>query len=88
MHKQKNIYRMKTYTKIITLLLLSLFAIQVEAQRIGDLNGINYQAVAIDDNGKEIILVNFQRNIFKLSRSFHMYNTNMTTIHFISIFLQ
>jgi hypothetical protein len=46
---------MKTYTKIITLLLLSLFAIQVEAQRIGDLNGINYQAVAIDDNGKEIV---------------------------------
>jgi len=46
---------MKTYTKIITLLLLSVFSMQVEAQRIGDLNGINYQAVAIDDNGKEIV---------------------------------
>ena len=47
---------MKTFIKIYTVLLLSLIInTQISAQRIGDLNGINYQAVAIDENGKEIV---------------------------------
>ena len=40
----------------ICLVLFLLFAgQQVLAQRIGDLKGIHFQAVAIDDNGKEIV---------------------------------
>jgi hypothetical protein len=47
---------MKTFIKISTVLLLSLIInTQISAQRIGDLNGINYQAVAIDEDGKEIV---------------------------------
>lgn len=46
---------MKTYLKLYTVFAVIFFAIQVNAQRIGDLNGINYQAVAIDEDGKEIV---------------------------------
>ncbi|MEX0983004.1 MAG: hypothetical protein WDZ47_13055, partial [Bacteroidales bacterium] len=47
---------MKKFTKIYTALVLALvISTQLSAQRIGDLNGINYQAVAIDEDGKEIV---------------------------------
>lgn len=46
---------MKTYFKIFTVLFALITGIQANAQRIGDLNGINYQAVAIDEDGKEIV---------------------------------
>lgn len=46
---------MKTFAKIFVLLLL-VFAVQIiSAQQIGNLEGINYQAVAIDEKGKEIV---------------------------------
>jgi hypothetical protein len=46
---------MKTL-KIVTLSLLFAGAtLLATAQRIGDLKGINYQAVAVDDEGKEIV---------------------------------
>jgi hypothetical protein len=47
---------MKNY--IIVLILLAGFFLagtEASAQRIGDLHGINYQAVAIDEEGKEIV---------------------------------
>ncbi len=47
---------MKTYIKL-TLLFILLFATvgQISGQDIGNLHGINYQAVAIDEDGKEIV---------------------------------
>ena len=40
---------------IIILLMTFMSDLQLNAQRIGDLDGINYQAVAIDEDGKEIV---------------------------------
>jgi len=45
---------MKTIKTIIVLIAI-LTGLQATAQRIGDLSGINYQAVAIDEEGKEIV---------------------------------
>jgi hypothetical protein len=45
---------MKNTTYMLILLLLA-FLPSLQAQRIGDLNGIYYQAVAIDEYGKEIV---------------------------------
>ncbi len=44
---------MKTFTLFILVILL--FSVNTTGQRIGDLHGINYQAVAIDMDGKEIV---------------------------------
>jgi hypothetical protein len=41
--------------KILYTLLITMLSLNVFAQNIGDLNGIYYQAVAIDENGKEIV---------------------------------
>ncbi|MBS3777614.1 MAG: hypothetical protein KGY70_20640, partial [Bacteroidales bacterium] len=47
---------MKTYTKLYLIIILLFAGIgHTSAQRIGDLHGINYQAVAIDEEGKEIV---------------------------------
>ena len=46
---------MKNINKIYILLAFILIAQLTLAQRIGNLTGINYQAVAIDENGKEIV---------------------------------
>ncbi|MCH7536029.1 MAG: hypothetical protein IH948_09890, partial [Bacteroidetes bacterium] len=46
---------MKTFIKIITLALLLSTSLFSFAQQIGNLDGINYQAVAIDEDGKEIV---------------------------------
>lgn len=46
---------MKTYFTLFTVLFTLIVGFQANAQRIGDLNGINYQAVAIDEDGKEIV---------------------------------
>ena len=47
---------MKIHIKIYVILMLGLFTgMTINAQRIGDLNGINYQAVALDEEGKEIV---------------------------------
>ena len=47
---------MKLIIKIYTIALVMLIAItSSQAQQIGNLTGINYQAVAIDDTGKEIV---------------------------------
>lgn len=46
----KYIYRIS-----IAILMVVLTGNLVSAQRIGDLKGINFQAVAIDENGKEIV---------------------------------
>jgi hypothetical protein len=46
---------MKKFLKIYILLLFVLVSQIVVAQQIGNLEGINYQAVAIDENGKEIV---------------------------------
>jgi hypothetical protein len=46
---------MKTSIKLYTVLIALIIGFQANAQRIGDLNGINYQAVAIDEDGKEIV---------------------------------
>ncbi|MDT8433016.1 MAG: hypothetical protein RQ746_15970, partial [Bacteroidales bacterium] len=47
---------MKKYTLTISAILLLVFlGANLSAQRIGNLHGINYQAVAIDEEGKEIV---------------------------------
>ena len=46
---------MKTLLKINIILVLAFLSQLAIAQRIGNLEGINFQAVAIDENGKEII---------------------------------
>lgn len=46
---------MKSYNKLLIVIFTFLLGIQLSAQRIGDLNGINYQAIAIDEEGKEIV---------------------------------
>lgn len=46
---------MKTINIYTILLITLLTGVQVTAQRIGNLSGINYQAVAIDEEGKEIV---------------------------------
>jgi adenosylcobinamide amidohydrolase len=46
---------MKKFIKIYILLLFVLVSQIVVAQQIGNLEGINYQAVAIDEKGKEIV---------------------------------
>lgn len=52
----KNIYRIVMFIAVI-------FAAQpVLAQNIGNLDGISYQAVAIDDQGKEIVGVDIEGN--------------------------
>ncbi|MFP5471711.1 MAG: hypothetical protein ACLGGV_08945 [Bacteroidia bacterium] len=46
---------MKTIKKLVAII-IALVAVQnIYAQRIGNLEGINYQAVAVDDEGKEIV---------------------------------
>ena len=46
---------MKKIYSICVVLFLALLSQQALAQQIGDLKGIHFQAVAIDDTGKEII---------------------------------
>ncbi|WMN11642.1 hypothetical protein QYS49_39110 [Marivirga salinae] len=47
---------MKILYRYIVITVLGLFTAQgLTAQQIGDLNGINFQAVAIDEDGKEIV---------------------------------
>jgi hypothetical protein len=46
---------MKAFKIIIISIIISGIASVASAQRIGDLKGINYQAVAVDDEGKEIV---------------------------------
>jgi len=46
---------MKKYIQIYIVLFLTLASQGLFAQQIGNLEGINYQAVAIDDQGKEIV---------------------------------
>ncbi|MCK5539198.1 MAG: hypothetical protein KAI79_20415, partial [Bacteroidales bacterium] len=46
---------MKKHTIIYLSLLFVLISQVMLAQQIGNLEGINYQAVAIDENGKEIV---------------------------------
>lgn len=47
---------MKIMSKIYLVVLITVFTTgQAVSQRIGNLNGINYQAVAIDEEGKEIV---------------------------------
>ncbi|MEF8845611.1 MAG: hypothetical protein V5A59_09075 [Bacteroidales bacterium] len=56
MNKNKKLNNMKTYTKLIFIALLIFANIgHISGQNIGDLHGINYQAVAIDEDGKEIV---------------------------------
>uniref|UniRef100_UPI0025E3B3C5 hypothetical protein n=1 Tax=Marivirga sp. TaxID=2018662 RepID=UPI0025E3B3C5 len=53
---------MKNIYKIIMLVAVVLAAQPVLAQNIGNLDGISYQAVAIDDQGKEIVGVDIEGN--------------------------
>lgn len=46
---------MKKFIYIVLVFVLALSAQKTFAQNIGDLNGIYYQAVAIDEDGKEIV---------------------------------
>ncbi len=47
---------MKTYTTLYLIIILLFAAVgQISGQNIGNLHGINYQAVAIDEDGKEIV---------------------------------
>ena len=46
---------MKKFYSICIFLFLILAGQHISAQQIGDLKGIHFQAVAIDDNGKEIV---------------------------------
>ena len=46
---------MKTIKKIIAIIITVVAFQNTYAQRIGNLEGINYQAVAVDDEGKEIV---------------------------------
>ena len=46
---------MKSYKKILSIFILAITITTANAQRIGGLNGINYQAVAVDEEGKEIV---------------------------------
>ncbi|MCK4920788.1 MAG: hypothetical protein KAS71_07070, partial [Bacteroidales bacterium] len=46
---------MKTYINIFTIAFTLMTGVLAHAQQIGDLKGIYYQAVAIDEDGKEIV---------------------------------
>ena len=46
---------MKNLTKLFTVAFTTLIIFTVDAQQIADLEGINYQAVAIDTDGKELV---------------------------------
>lgn len=46
---------MKNLYKILTVAFASLLSMNVDAQQIANLEGINYQAVAIDTDGKELV---------------------------------
>lgn len=52
---------MKKFTTIyLIILLLGFTSYKISAQQIGPLDGINYQAVAVDDEGKEIVGMDVQ----------------------------
>lgn len=46
---------MKTIKKLVAIIIVVIAFQSIHAQRIGNLEGINYQAVAVDDEGKEIV---------------------------------